>query len=140
MRPQWPPQRSTQSIPEEITGSLAAVWKRYTSKRPESGTTEIKGNVVRCVMPASAESFATSMKTPPEENHDDRDPASRLVSYRRDAALVVSRSTHCRVLAQMSEHDAKTDVATEIFVLDIDAEAGGVRRAGLDRFVVHRGP
>ena len=111
---------TTQTVPEEITGSLAAVWKRYTSKRPESGKTEIKGNVVRCVMPASAEDFATCMKTPPEENHDERDPASRLLSYRRDAAQVVAKSTHCRVLAQISEHDKTTDVATEIFVLDME--------------------
>lgn len=121
---------STQSIPDEITGSMAAVWKRYTSKRPESGTTEIKGNVVRCVMPASAQDFADSMKTPPEENNDDRDPASRLLSYRRDAALVVSRTTHCRVLAQMSEHDAETDTATEIFVLDLDARQASFGEPG----------
>lgn len=107
---------TTQTLPEEITSSLTAVWKRFTTKRPESASTEIEGNIVRCVMPASVQDFAHGMTM----GEDDEDPASRLISYRRDAARAVSRTTHCRVLAQMSNHDAKTDVATEVFVLEMD--------------------
>lgn len=106
----------TQTLPDEITSSMAAVWKRHTTIRPESGSTEIEGNVVRCVMPASVPDFASGLEA--GEGAED-DPAARLLAYRRDAARAVAKSTHCRVLAQISEHDAKTDVATEIFVLEM---------------------
>lgn len=118
---------TTQTLPDEISSSLAAVWKRYSAKRPETTSTEIEGNVVRCVMPASVQDFADG---PEAGEEGDGDPASRLVSYRRDAARAVARSTHCRVLAQISEHDAKTDVATEIFVLEMEPKRAAFGEPG----------
>ena len=106
---------TTESLPEEITRSLTAVWKRFTTKQPESASTEIEGNVVRCVMTVSPGDFALGAG-----EDGDQDPASRLVSYRRDVAKAVSRTTHCRVLAQMSDHSADPDVATEIFILEVE--------------------
>ncbi len=107
---------TTQPLPEEITSSLAAVWKRYTEKRPESASTEIKGNIVRCVMPASVKDFESGAET---DEGEEADPAGRLVNFRRDASRAVAKTTHCRVLAMICEHDAKTDVATQIFVLEM---------------------
>lgn len=110
---------TTQSLTDEISSSLAAVWKRYTTKRPEGATTVIEGNVVRCVLPGSARDFAACLELGAEEGET---PAGRLRSYRRHAAKAVSSLTHCRVLAVISEHDEETDVATEIFVLEGSAK------------------
>lgn len=102
-----------QPLPEEITTAIAGVWQRHSKRRPTNGSTEIQGNVVRCLLPNSVSDFESG----PEEARLS-DPARRLEAYRRDAAAAVSKSTRCRVLAVISERDPDTDAATEIFVLD----------------------
>jgi hypothetical protein len=102
---------TTQPLPEEIASALAGVWKRHFSRRPTDGSAEIRGNVVKWSLGASAES-----ERPEEE--DAVAPEIRLQAYRRDASAAVSKSTHCRVVAFISERDADTDASTEIFVLE----------------------
>lgn len=107
---------STQGdMPTEVTRSLTAVWKRYAIERPTEAETEIDGSVVRCVLRGAVESFEKGMAA---QSDGDGKPARDLKTYRRDAAAAVSRATHKRVLAVISDHDAETDVATEVFVLD----------------------
>ncbi len=99
-------------MPEEVTSSMAGVWKRFTDQRPTGASTEIKGNVVRCSIPGSVGSFATASAGSGEDEQD------RLRSYRRAATSAVSRSTHCRVVGMITQRDEDTDVTCEIFVLD----------------------
>jgi hypothetical protein len=117
---------NAQPLPEEITSSLAAVWKRYTKKHPVNATTEIRGNVVRCVLPASVSDFETAM----EGEEEAPDPGARILTYRREATAAVARTTRCRVLAFVSDHDAKTDIATEKFVLDLPAKQASFGEPG----------
>jgi uncharacterized protein YbcI len=102
-------------IPAEVTRSLATVWKNYAAERPEDAETEISGDVVRCVLRGAVASFEEGMAAQPDGDGEFR---RDLNTYRRDAAKAVTRVTHRRVLAFISKHDAKTDVATEVFILD----------------------
>jgi hypothetical protein len=112
------------SLQQEITSSLAGVWKRYTGERPTGAATDVTGNVVTCTIPDSASAFDAGLA----EGEDD--PAGRLVRYRRDAAAGVARSTHCRVVAMVSERDADTDVSREIFFLDTAPKRPSFGEAG----------
>ena len=86
------------------------------TKRPANPSTVISGNVVRCTLPDAVRDFEEGAVG---EEGEEIDRAGRVVSYRRDASAAVARSAHCRVLAQISDHDADTDTATETFILDI---------------------
>ena len=41
-----------------------------------------------------------------------------MYTFRREAMEAVTRITHRRVLAFVSDHDAKTNTATETFIID----------------------
>lgn len=104
-------------LPTEVTRSLTALWKRYAIERPAEAETEISGSVVRCVLHGAVENFEKGMAAQADDDRDGKS-ARDVTTYRRDAAAAVSKATHKRVLAFISDHDAKTDVATEVFVLD----------------------
>lgn len=113
-------------MPAEVTRSLSAVWKRYAANRPETVETEISGNRVRCVLRDAVGDFELGLSA-----QDDGDGAVRdMTTYRRDASAAVARATHRRVLAFISEHDAETDTATELFLLDRGPASAPMGTAG----------
>jgi hypothetical protein len=109
----------------EVTRSLSAVWKRYSATRPTNVETEIDGSKVRCVLRGAVGDFELGMSEQAED-----DGARDMTSYRRDASAAVSRATHRRVLAFISKHDADTDTATEVFVLDRDTRSAPMGTEG----------
>ena len=113
-------------MPEEVTRSLSAVWKRYAASRPEDVETRIVGNRVLCVLRDAVGDFEQGLSA--QEGTDDG--ARDLISYRRDASAAVARATHRRVLAFISDHDAKSGTATEIFLLDGDLRSAQMGTAG----------
>ncbi len=116
----------TGGMPAEVTRSLSAVWKRYSATRPPAVETEIRGNKVRCVLHDAVGDFELGLSA-----QDAADGAARdLTSYRREASAAVAKATHHRVLAFISEHDAKTDTATELFLLDRDPKPAPMGDAG----------
>jgi hypothetical protein len=106
----------TGGMPAEVTRSLGAVWKRYAATRPAGMETVIQGNRVECVMRDAVADFELGMAAQDQADGKVRD----LTTYRRDASAAVAKATHHRVLGFISEHDAKTDIATEVFLLDRD--------------------
>jgi uncharacterized protein YbcI len=118
-------EEKTQSLPEEIASAVAAVWTRHAAKRPTKLTVEIHGDRVTCVIPNSVNDFERG----PEEGQA-ADLANRQVTYRREAGAAVAKTLGCRVLAVMSERDATTDAATEVFVLDVPVESHAFGTAG----------
>jgi hypothetical protein len=104
---------TTQPLQEEITSAVSAVWNRHSTKRPTNGSTEIRGNVVKCRLPNAVADFERG-----PEGADAIDPTVRRQAYRRAATAAVAKSMHCRVVALISERDAETDTAVETFVLD----------------------
>jgi hypothetical protein len=105
-------------LPAEVTTSLRSVWKKYAAEPPGEAETEIRGRVVKCVLQDAVSEFDKGMTAATEL--DDEEAARRLTPnrYRREAAAAVSRVTKRRVMAFVSDHDADTDVATEVFILE----------------------
>lgn len=104
-------------LPASISSSLASVWKNYAGERPTDVDTVIRGTRVACVLKDAVRGFDEGMAAP-----DDEDPEARRLTaatFRDDAINAVTRATRRKVMAFVSRHDVKTDVATEVFILDL---------------------
>jgi hypothetical protein len=124
--------RLPDALPAEVTESLVSVWTQYAGKRPTSARTEIRGNVVTCVLDDAVGDYNRSMIAP--QTRDSVRGAGKLTpaGYKRDAVAAVVRLTRQRVVAFESSHNRETDVATEVFTLEPSLSRGaprGERRA-----------
>lgn len=111
-------QPAEQSLSTKISAAVASVWTNYADgDRPTDVRTEIRGDVVTCFLPDAVENFERGMAAMDSDDAQVTPPRTRG-AFRRDASAAVRRVTHRRVSAFISKHDAKTDVATEVFILD----------------------
>jgi uncharacterized protein YbcI len=104
-------------MPAQISSSLAAVWSSYAGERPTDVSTVIRGTKIACVLKDAVSGFdegmiASAAAEPPPERK------LTASTYRNDAIKAVERVTRRRVMAFMTDHDEKTNVATERFILD----------------------
>ena len=108
----------------ELSESLASLWTRYGGRRPTSSRTEIRGNVVTCVLVDAVGDFNRSMIAP--QNHDTVRGVGKLTpaTYKREAIAAVVRLTRQRVASLVSSHDRDTDIATEVFTLEPSLSRG----------------
>jgi hypothetical protein len=106
------------ALPEEITKSMVSVWKRYSDESPSGARTEIEGDVVRCVLEGAVGDFNKRMTAAQSEGGPEPDHPLTPASYRRDATGAIARVTRRRVLGFVSDHDATTDIAREVFMLE----------------------
>jgi hypothetical protein len=106
------------TLSAELTESLTSLWTRYAGKRPTDGRTEIRGNVVTCVLADAVDDFNRSMIAP--QTGDTVRGVGKLTpaAYEREAVAAVVRVTRQRVASFVSSHDRHTDVATEVFTLE----------------------
>jgi hypothetical protein len=111
----------------ELTKSLASLWTRYAGKPPTDARTEIRGNVVTCVLDDGVGDFNRSMIAP--QTHDTVRGVGKLTpaTYKREAVAAVVSLTRQRVGSFVSSHDRDTDVATEIFTLEPSFGRGAPR-------------
>lgn len=111
----------------DLSESLASLWSRYAGKRPSSARTEIRGNVVTCVLVDAVGDFNRSMTAPQVD--DSARGAGKLTpaTYKREAVAAVMRLTRQRVASFVSSHDRDTDVATEVFTLEPSLSRGAPR-------------
>jgi uncharacterized protein YbcI len=116
--------RLTNGLPAELTKSLVSLWTHYAGKAPTAARTQIRGNVVTCVLVDAVRDY--NRKTGAEQTQDDIRDLGKLTTeaYKRDAVAVVTRLTRQRVASFMSSHDRDTDVATEIFTLEPSFKRG----------------
>ena len=93
----------------------------------EHTRTEIRGNVVTCVLADGVGDFNQSMIAP--QTGDTVGGVGKLTpaAYKRDAVAAVVRVTRQRVASFMSSHDRDTDVATEVFTLEPSFGRGAPR-------------
>jgi hypothetical protein len=77
----------------------------------------VESDVVRWVLPNGTSEFEDGM-TVDDDGEAPEQPRRTMAGYKRETAAVVAKITHARVAAMISKHDAKTGIATEIFVLD----------------------
>jgi len=111
----------------DLSESLASLWTRYAGRRPTSIRTEIRGNVVTCVLVDAVGDFNRSMVAP--QSHDTVRGVGKLTraTYKREAIAAVVRLTRQRVASLVSSHDRDTDVATEVFTLEPSLSRGAPR-------------
>src|SRR6478672_1381391 len=109
---------SGNGLPAELTGALVSLWTRYAGKPPSRARTEIRGNLVTCVLVDAVGDYNRSIITP--QTGDTVGGVGKLThaGYRRDAVAAVVRLTRQRVTSFVSSHDRDTDVATEVFTLE----------------------
>jgi uncharacterized protein YbcI len=106
-------------IPGEISRAIGSVWTHYArGERPAGIETEISGNVVRCTLTGAVGNFEKGMAAAPAEDEPDDARPRSTNAYKLDATTAVRRVTHRKVNAFVSKHDAKTDTALEVFILD----------------------
>ena len=115
------------TLSAELTKSLASLWTRYAGKPPTGARTEIRGNVVTCVLADAVGDFNRSMIAP--QARDTVRGVGKLTpaAYKREAVAAVVRLTRQRVASFVSSHDRDTDVATEVFTLEPSFGRGAPR-------------
>ncbi len=101
----------------DVSSSLASVWRNYAGERPADIETRISGTHVTCVLKGAARRFDEGMAAAAAE-HDGEGRRLTVATFRNDAINAVNRATRRKVMAFVSKHDTKTDVATELFILD----------------------
>jgi hypothetical protein len=122
------------TLSAEVTRSLTSLWTRYAGKAPTNGRTEIRGNVVTCVLADAVGAFNRSMIAP--QTGDTVSGVGKLTpaAYEQEAVAAVVGVTRQRVASFVSSHDRDTDVATEVFTLEPSLRRGapalGERRFG----------
>jgi hypothetical protein len=111
-------------LPAELTAALASIWTQYAGKPPSRGRTEIRGNVVTCVLVDAVGDYNRSMIIAAQTRDTVQGVGKQGVgklspaAYKRDAVAAVVRLTRQRVASFLSSHDRDTDVATEVFTLE----------------------
>ena len=101
----------------QITRSFGLLWSRYAGIAPSSVRTELRGDVVTCVLVDAVEAFETRTAA----SRDGMDPPRTkrsLADYKAEAVETITGLTRQRVSAFLSSHDRDTDVATEVFELE----------------------
>jgi hypothetical protein len=98
-----------------ISHSMGSVWQRHTGARPDSISTEIGHDKVRCVI-EGAEA--------PASDEEEAEPATdapvllTVSAHRSEAIESVRRATHRRVVGFISKRDADAGTSTQTFILD----------------------
>ena len=100
----------------QITESLGLLWTRYAGIAPSAVRTELRGDVVTCVLVDAVGAFE-KRTPPPRDGEDPSDTKQSLARYKDEAIETITRLTRQRVSAFLSSHDRDTDVATEVFEL-----------------------
>jgi len=137
------------ALSADLTKSFVLLWTQYAGKPPTDARTEIRGNVVTCVLADGVGDFNRSMIA--SQAHDTVGGVGvgvggvgelTAAAYKRDAVAAVVRATHQRVASFVSSHDRDTDVATEVFTLEPSFGRGAPRGESDPRAVLrpHRGP
>jgi hypothetical protein len=109
---------SGNGLPAELTEALVSLWTQYAGRPPSRARTEVRGNVVTCVLVDAVGDYNRSMIAP--QTGDTVQGVGKLTAaaYKRDAVAAVVRLTRQRVASFISSHDRDTDVATEVFTLE----------------------
>jgi len=111
----------------ELTKSLVSLWVQYAGKPPTRARTEIRGNVVTCVLVDAVADYNRSMVAPQTRGKVEGVGKRTAAGYKREANAAVVRLTRQRVLSFISSHDRDTDVATEVFTLEPSLSRGASR-------------
>lgn len=119
--------RAPLGLPAEITRALISLWTRYAGEPPGGARTDVRGNLVTCVLADAVGAFDGQIRASQTAGSVAETGQSMSVAYERDAVAAVARVTHQRVRSFVSSHDADSDVATETFSLEPSLNRGRPR-------------
>jgi uncharacterized protein YbcI len=105
-------------LPGELSNSFALLWTHYAGNEPTRAHTEVRGNVVTCMLVDAVGDYNRSMIARQDRATPSEQRKLTSASYKREAIAAVARLTHQRVISFVSSHDRDTDVATEVFNLE----------------------
>jgi hypothetical protein len=100
-------------ISAELTRSLTAIWQHNAGAKPSATNAEVSPEKVRFVL---ADAVAGEPHEPVGEHEDPR--STETARYRTEAIAAVTRITGRKVLGYIPKRDAKTDVATDTYLLE----------------------
>jgi uncharacterized protein YbcI len=115
--------RTPGSLAAEISRHVVRLFADYTGRGPTRARTTIRDNVVLCVTQAN---MTKAERRLTQEGESDLVVTIRRkfqTTMRDDLVGGIEVITGRKVVSFMSDHDAQTDHAAEIFVLDSPPEA-----------------
>jgi hypothetical protein len=101
-------------VADQLTKSLSSIWQQHAGARPGSASTELSGDVVRFVMSDAVSTISLEV----EEGSDEQPSSPDTIGYRNEAIAAVRRITGRRVQAFIPKRDAKTDAASDTYILE----------------------
>jgi Na+-translocating membrane potential-generating system MpsC-like protein len=119
-----PSTRLPAGLPAEITGAFASLWADYADQPPTNVRTEIRGNVVTCVLVDAVGAFEGGIGASQADDSIAETEKLTRAGYKSEAVATIVRLTRQRVRLFVSSHDGDTDVATEIFTLEPSSSRG----------------
>jgi uncharacterized protein YbcI len=112
------PVTSEEGLRVEITDALVAIWIRYAGKSPIDARTEIRDNVVTCVMVDAVSDYDSGLIASQKRNAVSGADKLTDADYKSEAAARVADLMGRPVTSLISSHDLTTNAATEIFTLE----------------------
>ena len=110
--------RQPTGLPTEITEALVSLWTQYAGKPPADARTEIRGNVVTCVLVDAFAELNPGLTRSPARDTIIGNGALTSAEYESEAVAAIVRATRQRVRSFISSHDRDSEVATEVFTLE----------------------
>jgi hypothetical protein len=103
----------TGDLSSQLNRSLAAIWQSNAGAKPSATTAEVSAERIRFVL---TDAMSGAADEPVAEGQEPRSTDS--VHYRTEAIAAVTRITGRRVLGFIPVRDAKTDVASDTYILE----------------------
>jgi hypothetical protein len=100
-------------VTAQLTRSLTSVWQHHAGAKPSGTDTEVTAERVRFVL---ADAVAGEPQTPVADDEAARSTESQR--YRQDAIAAVTRITGRKVMGFIPKRDAKTDIASDTYILE----------------------
>jgi hypothetical protein len=108
-------------VSDQLTRSLSSIWERHAGERPSDVSIEISGDVVKFVI-RDAVSTIGEPDGDKSASGDGSAPAEVLSpdspGYQHEVTSAVARITRRRVRGFIPKRDAKTDVASDTYILE----------------------
>jgi uncharacterized protein YbcI len=121
---------SGNGLSAELTEALVSLWTQYAGKPPSGARTEVRGNVVTCVLVDAVGDYDAGLIEAQRQNLENPASGRTDAGYKSEAAATVTDLTGRRVTSFISSHDRDTNVATETFTLEARVHSGSRDRWG----------
>jgi uncharacterized protein YbcI len=122
-----PTTRQAAGLPAQITDAFVSLWGEYADKPPTDVRTEVRRNVVTCVLVDAVDAFEEGIGASQADDSIAETDKVTSADYKSEAVATIVRLTRQRVRSFVSSHDGETDVATEIFTLEPSLSQGSPR-------------